>query len=385
METLIMSPSSRREYTESVRQRYSESEKQQKTVILDEFCQDTGYNRKYAIRVLGRKRRKTVVNKKRGRKRKYGNPLLLVILYQLWRWTNLPCSKRLKAIIPIWLPYYPSRIPRDIAHDLYTISASTIDRLMKHDRFRFRKLGLSTTKPGSLLKKHIPIAKDQWDESRPGFLEVDSVAHCGSSAGGSFALTINCVDIATTWTEQAAVWGKGETGVLNALTNIENRIPFKLLGFDCDNGSEFLNWHILHHYKNRKTPVHFTRSRPYFKNDNAHIEEKNWTHVRQYLGYQRFDKIELIALLNDLFETEWRLYFNFFIPSVKLIDKIRDGSKIKKKYDPPRTPFQRVLESPAIPEEHKAKLKTLFSTLNPIQLRNTMHTKITQIQKMAIQ
>jgi len=256
---------------------------------------------------------------------------------------------------------------------------------MKHDRFRFRKLGLSTTKPGSLLKKHIPIAKDQWDESRPGFLEVDSVAHCGSSAGGSFALTINCVDIATTWTEQAAVWGKGETGVLNALTNIENRIPFKLLGFDCDNGSEFLNWHILHHYKNRKTPVHFTRSRPYFKNDNAHIEEKNWTHVRQYLGYQRFDKIELIALLNDLFETEWRLYFNFFIPSVKLIDKIRDGSKIKKKYDPPRTPFQRVLESPAIPEEHKAKLKTLFSTLNPIQLRNTMHTKITQIQKMAIQ
>lgn len=277
-----MSPSSRREYTEIVRQRYSESEKQQKTVILDEFCQATGYNRKYAIRVLGRKRRKTVVNKRRGRKRKYDNPLLLVILYQLWRWTNLPCSKRLKAIIPIWLPYYPSRIPQDVTNALYTISASTIDRLMRQDRFRFRKLGLSTTKPGSLLKKHIPIAKDQWDESRPGFLEVDSVAHCGSSAGGSFALTINCVDIATTWTEQAAVWGKGETGVLNALVNIENRIPFKLLGFDCDNGSEFLNWPIQKHYLNRKRPVNFTRSRPYYKNDNAYIEQNNWTPIDSY-------------------------------------------------------------------------------------------------------
>jgi len=335
-----MSPDSRREYRDSIKQRYHLAPKAEKGQILNEFCQVTGYNRKYAIRVLNKKDLKAIKKKRRGRKRKYTNPLITIILYQLWKWTNLPCSKRLKAIIPIWLPFYPSPISRELYEDLCAISPSTIDRLMKNHRSRYMKMGLSTTQPGTILKKQIPIATNKWDQRQPGFIEADTVAHCGSSVMGSFVYTINCVDIATQWTEQFAIWGKGETGVLKGLININKRLPFDLRGFDCDNGSEFLNWPIQKHYLNRKRPVNFTRSRPYYKNDNAYIEQNNWTHIRQLLGYARFGKPELVGMLNDLYENEWRLLLNFFIPYVKLLDKTRQGSKTTKKYDP-LTPIRR--------------------------------------------
>lgn len=385
METLIMSPDSRWEYRNSIKQRYHNAAKAEKGKILDEFCQVAGYNRKYAIRVLNHQGYKVLKKKRRGRKRKYTNPLITVILYRLWRWTNLPCSKRLKAIIPIWLPFYPLPISRELYNDLCAISPATIDRLMKSNRPKSKKLGLSTTKPGSILKKHIPIATNQWNEKRPGYIEADTVAHCGSSTMGSFVYTINCVDIATQWTEQYAVWGKGETGVLKGLINIEERLPFDLLGFDCDNGSEFLNWPIQKHYLNRKRPVNFTRSRPYYKNDNAHIEQKNWTHIRQFLGYHRFDKSELVEMLNDLYEKEWRLLFNFFIPYVKLLDKTREGSRTIKKYDQPRTPYQRLMACPAIPNKQKIELRTQFESLDPVKLIEIVSRKIKQIQKVALQ
>jgi len=384
METLIMSPASKREYAESIKSRYHKANRDNKTKILDEFCSICGYNRKYAIRLLSDRRKKAFTKSlRRGRKKKYTHHQILPILFDLWTKTNLPCSKRLKAIIPLWLPFYPYDIDEEAYYDLLTISPATIDRLMKPNRSKYQKAGLSTTRPGSLIKKHIPIATNQWDESRPGFLEADSVAHCGTSMGGSFVFTINCVDIATTWTEQFAVWGKGEKGVVNALVNIENRLPFELLGFDCDNGSEFLNWHIVRHFLKRKKPVHFTRSRAYYKNDNAHIEEKNWTHIRQYLGYQRFDKIELIDLLNDLYCNEWRLYFNFFIPSVKLTAKNRIGAKTLKIYDKPKTPFQRVLDSPLIQPNQKVELQNIFETLNPFELQKSMKQKIAKVIETA--
>jgi hypothetical protein len=194
-----------------------------------------------------------------------------------------------------------------------------------------------------------------------------------------FVYTINCVDIATAWNAQRAVWGKGELGVMSAIQSIEESLPFPILGFDCDNGTEFLNWHLYRHFSQRKQPIQFTRSRPYHKNDNAHIEEKNWTHLRQYLGYQRFDNIQLVNLLNELYTSEWSLYFNFFIPSVKLTDKMRSGSKIIKKYDKPKTPFQRLLESPAITDEVKEKLKKQFDILNPFYLQKQMSEKIKNI------
>lgn len=199
-----------------------------------------------------------------------------------------------------------------------------------------------------------------------------------------FVFTIDCVDIATGWTEQRAVWGKGERGVLQAVQNIEAALPFPLLGFDCDNGSEFLNWHLYRYLTHqRKKPVHFTRSRAYHKNDNAHVENKNWTHVRQFLGYERFDKPELVEMINRLYTTEWRYLLNYFLPSVKLVAKERVGSKIIKKYDTPQTPVQRLLNSPAIDDDTKQLLRAQLQTLNPFHLQQQVVHKIKAILRYA--
>jgi len=376
-----MGPKARHEYGDDLRPRYRKASQKEKKIMLDEFVANCQYNRKYAIRLLKASPKTSHKTSHRGRKKHYAHPGILEVLTFIWRRTNLPCSKRLKIILSLWLPHYPYEIPKEVLDALLKISPATIDRLMKPDRAKYQKKGLTFTKPGTLIKKHIPIKTNQWDETKPGFIEVDSVAHCGNSGAGSFAFTIDCVDIATTWTEQRAVWGKGERGILNAMINIEQSLPFELLGFDCDNGSEFLNWHLVRHYLKRKKPVQFTRSRAYHKNDNAHIEEKNWTHVRQYLGYQRFDKIELVDMLNDLYTTEWRLYFNFFIPSVKLVAKHRLGSKIIKQYDSPQTPLQRIMDSDQVADEKKTQLIDLFNTLNPFVLQEQMSAKIKAIMK----
>jgi hypothetical protein len=374
-----MGTATKYEILASIRSRYRSSSKKEKKKILDEFCATCKYNRKYAVRLLNSPITPRVSKNlsKRGRKRQYSNPVILKVLRDIWVATNLPCSKRLTAILPLWLPHYDRLTLSDLVKcQLLEMSPATIDRLMKPSRSKYSKHGLCTTKPGSIIKKKIPIKTNQWDERKPGFMEADTVAHCGSSTTGTFISTVNWVDISTTWTEQRAVWGKGETGVCMAIQNMEQSVPFPVLGFDCDNGSEFLNWHLVKYFTNRKNPVQFTRARAYMKNDNAHIENKNWTHVRLYLGYQRFDKYELVAMLNELYTTEWNLYFNFFTPSVKLIEKQRVGSKIIKKYDKPKTPFQRILESEYIPSKTKKRLQEQFLTLNPFKLKNQMMLKI---------
>jgi hypothetical protein len=254
-------------------------------------------------------------------------------------------------MLPIWLPKYVElfgELSADVTQALLKISPPTIDRILKPIRIHYTKRGRSTTKPGTLLRKQIPIKTNQWDESRPGFLEADTVAHCGTSTAGMYANTIDFVDIATGWTEQRAVWGTGETGTLQQIKHIEKTLPFPLLGFDCDNGREFLNRTLLKHFTQRKQPVQFTRSRTYHKDDNAHVEQKNWTHIRQWLGYDRLGKQITVPLLNKLYTQEWRLFHNFFCPSVKLIDKERIGSKTVKHHDSPKTPYQRIMESPHI-------------------------------------
>jgi hypothetical protein len=263
---------------------------------------------------------------------------------------------------------------------LRRISPSTIDRLLEPVRISHKKHGMSTTKPGTLLRKHIPILTNQWNESRPGFLEADTVAHCGQSMAGMFAFSIDFVDIATGWTEQRAVWGKGETGVLEQIKDVEELLPFTLLGFDCDNGSEFLNHHLLRHFTERH--VAFTRSRAYHKDDNAHIEQKNWTHVRQWLGYERLDNRDMVPLLNDLYRTEWRLFHNFFCPSVKLIAKERIGSKTIKRHDLPKTPYQRIMESVYIDTSVKKELSKQLERLNPFALRKAMEVKLNKISQL---
>jgi hypothetical protein len=379
----MMSPRSKKEYTEAVHKRYKHASRSEKKVILDEFCATTGYHRKYAIILLkGFTRFRKPVRKKRGRKARYRKDEIIKPLKKIWLAANLPCSKRLKAILPLWLPGYHEwfgMLPLDVVQALRHISPATIDRVLKPVRTKYGRHGRSTTKPGTLLRRQIPIAVNQWDETRPGFLEADMVAHCGDTTAGMYISTLDLVDIATGWTEQRAVWGKGERGVLEQIADVESSLPFPLLGFDCDNGSEFLNYHLLRHFTERTKPVSFTRSRAYHKDDNAHIEQKNWTHVRQWLGYDRFDDPSLVDLLNDLYRNEWRLFHNFFCPSVKLIAKERIGSKTIKRHDIPRTPYQRIMLSNHISESIKRSLTKELETLNPFMLRETMEAKLKKI------
>jgi len=378
-----MSPRSRREYREAVHLRYKNASRHEKTTILDEFCATCRCHRKHAIRVLrGFKRFTKPRPKRRGRPPIYQNDTIINPLKTIWLAANLPCSKRLKVMLPIWLPKYVElfgELSADVTQALLKISPPTLDRILKPIRIHYTKRGRSTTKPGTLLRKQIPIKTNQWDESRPGFLEADTVAHCGDSTAGMYANTIDFVDIATGWTEQHAVWGTDETGVLQQIKHIEKTLPFPILGFDCDNGREFLNRTLFKHFTQRKQPVQFTRSRAYHKDDNAHIEQKNWTHVRQWLGYQRLDDPNVVPLLNNLYGHEWRLFHNFFCPSMKLLSKERVGSKTIKHHDPPKTPYQRVLESKHVHESVKQSLSKQLENLNPFLLREIMDKKMKKI------
>jgi hypothetical protein len=381
-----MSPRSKRECVEAVHRRYKNASRSERTIILNELCATCGYNRKYAIRLLrGFKRFTKPKPRKRGKPAVYQKDDILVPLRRIWLEANLPCSKRLQAILPLWLPGYGQyfgQLSEEVTNALLSISPATIDRLLKPVRIQYKKRGRSTTKPGTLLRNQIPILTNQWNESRPGFLEADTVAHCGESLSGMFAYTIDTVDIATTWTEQRATWGKGETGVLKQIEDIERALPFPLLGFDSDNGSEFLNRTLFKHFTKRKHPVQFTRSRAYHKDDNAHVEQKNWTHVRQWLGYQRLDNPLTVPLLNDLYRREWRVFHNFFCPSVKLLDKHRVGSKTIKRYDSPKTPYQRVLESPYIAQETKNAMTKYLEPLNPFLLKKAIEEKLKRISSL---
>lgn len=376
-----MNMNAKNQYLKEIRIRYITADKPEKISILNEFCLNCSYNRKYAIRLLHKGHISPTKRKRMGRHTKYHSENIVDFLKCIWITTNTICSSRLKAVIPTWLPFYDKSLSRTDKELLLNISPRTIDRLLKPLRTCHGKLGLSTTRPGSLLKKHIPIKTNQWNEFRPGFIEADTVAHCGNSGSGQFVHTLNIVDIATGWTEARALWGKGQTGVFNALNSIKSSLPFNILGFDSDNGSEFINYYLFSFFLHQK--ISFTRSREYYKNDNAHIEQKNWTNIRQYLGYLRFDNSEILPLLNDLYLNEWPLFFNFFIPSVKIIKKERVGAKLVKKHDPPKSPFQRLLDSEHVNNKTKRELSDKFATLNPFLLQKEILKKISAILSLA--
>ena len=256
---------------------------------------------------------------------------------------------------------------------LFKISAATIDRILASSRVKCNR-GLSGTKPGKILKKHIPIKTDQWDEEKPGFLEADTVAHCGTSLEGSFVWSLTMTDIYSGWTENRAIWNKGAIGVLTQVQDIENSLPFEILGFDSDNGSEFLNWHLIRYFtgEQRSQQIQFTRSRPYHRDDNTHVEQKNWTHVRQIFGYERFGKQAVVWLMNDLCKNEISLMNNYFLPNTTLIKKQRVESKILKKHDKPATPYQRLMKSKHISDLRKNELTEIYKNLNPFELKKTI-------------
>jgi hypothetical protein len=383
-----VSPQAKKEYRKTLGLRYQKASRKQKSQILNEVCVNLSFNRKYAIRWLRnwKSPRRRKPKNKPGPKPQYQHPDFLKALKEIWIATNLICSKRLKEAIPNWIGHYQQLygfLPLEITKKLLKISPSAIDQTLKPIRILYRGKGRCTTKPGLLLKHHIPIKTNQWDEFKPGFLESDTVAHCGTSVEGIYAVTTNTMDIATNWSEQRATYGKGFREIAAQIEDMEKSLPFPILGIDFDNGGEFINRYLLKYFLKRKKPVQFTRSRAYHKNDNAHIEGKNYTHVRQWLGYRRFENPKIVGLLNDLYKNEWRLYHNFFILSVKLLSKERIASKTIKRHDKPKTPYQRILESNHIPKKTKGKLKAIFKTLNPFKLKMTIDDKIANIHSLA--
>jgi hypothetical protein len=366
---------SKREYVLAIWERYQRVGRRFKSKILDEFCAVCGYTRKYAIGLLSRKPRRR--ERKPGPRRRYDREVLEP-LKAIWLAAEQLCSKRLKAALPLWLPFYEQEqgpLAEPVRKKVLQISAASIDRLLKKERALYRGKGLCGTRPGGLLKHQIPIRTDNDDVDRPGFLEADTVAHCGSSLAGDFIWSITFTDIFCQWTENRATWNKGAEGVLGQVKDVETNLPFELLGFDVDNGSEFLCFHLWRYLLDRPRPVPLTRSRPYRKNDQAHVEQKNWTHVRQLLGYQRLEQPELVPLINELYRP-WGLLHNFFCPNLKLLSKTRKGAKTIRKYSPPQTPYQRLLESKHLSQEQKQKLQNRFQHLNPLQLKRELEQKL---------
>lgn len=360
----------RRVYLDTIRERYKNAPKSIKKIILDEFCQVCGYSRKYAIRILNRQIEPRV--NRPGPKPKYG-PVVTNHLRTLWLAMNRMCSKKMVVAIPLWLEFY-KEADSSLKNQLLQMSASTIDRYLKPFKQPFKK-GISTTSP-SMIKNRIPIKLLDGDVTEPGFVESDTVAHCGDSASGPFNSSLTVTDLYSGWTENRALGAKTAEQVKTQLEKIEEHLPFMLQGFAADSGSEFINEELEGYLKNRLKPVEFVRRRPYKKNDNAHVEQKNWTHVRELFGYQRFDHPDDVAKMNEIYQAYWNPLWNFFNPVMKLKKKTRVGGRIIKEYDEPKTPMQRLLESPHLPSHQKRKLKEKFSLKNPFYLKEQLDKKL---------
>jgi hypothetical protein len=381
--------SEKKAITKEVARRYRKARKKDKGGILDEFVATTGYNRNYASWVLsnwGREISRRLKNwdkivlvkdpklkKKRIRLRIYDQAVLLP-LKKVWGILNYPCGKRLKPflkeIVPVLEKFREIIIDPAIRKKILEMSAATIDRLLKGEREKWQVRGKSTTKPGMLLKSQIKIRTfSEWNENKPGFIEIDLVGHEGGYIDGFYIQTLTATDIFTGWTETEAVKNKARIWVFEGLKNHRSRFPFPILGIDSDNGGEFIN-HPLHEYCLAES-ITFTRSRSYRKNDNCYVEQKNFSVVRKMVGYRRYDTEEEQKILNRLYRF-LSFYTNYFQPLRKLIKKERVGAKVRKTYDAPRTPYRRVLEIPEIPERTKETLTRLYDQINPAQLKREM-------------
>ena len=380
-----MSGKSKWDYLKAIYFRYKKVSKPLRSRILDEFCQVCRYNRKYAIRLLnGPAPQKTNTTTPKGRRPTYGAKVISAMTV-IWEAAGYPCSARLKALLPLWLPWAIKRLAlsAQVQKQLLAISPATIDRRLGPKKRQLKKRLYGRTKPGTLLKHHIPIKTDSWDVTTPGFTEIDLVSHSGNSASGDFLHSLNVTDIHSTWVESRAVMGKSQIGVLNAMQDIEQALPFKLLGIDSDNGSEFINYH-LKTFCDQNT-IQLTRGRPYKKDDNAHIEQKNYTHVRKIFGYLRYDSPSAQKAINDLYQNELRILQNLFLPSMKLSKKTRVGSKLKRRYDKPQSPLERLLNCPQADPVKTQQLKQLRERTDPFELAKRLEQKLERIFEMANQ
>ncbi|NTW12083.1 MAG: transposase family protein [Anaerolineales bacterium] len=381
----MMSLKSKRELLEVVRPRYLKASKLEKQKMLDEFTSATGYHRKYAIRVL--KNQRQVQNHLKGKTKTY-KPIyggeVVQVLEQIWEIYGQICSKRLQPMLPEAMKVLERckeiNITKDTKELLLKISSASIDRCLRPIRCKSSR-GLGTTKPGSLLKSLIHVQTfTAWDEEQPGFMEIDLVAHCGNTTEGQYLNTLTCTDLSTGWTDVTALAHRSQQAVSTAIHHMRQRLPFPLLGIDSDNGSEFINDTLYRYCLDEK--ITFTRSRPYKKNDQAHVEQKNWSVVRHTVGYDRWETDQEFSILESI-HADLRLYINFFQPSFKLIAKERIGNKTIKRYDTAKTPYQRILERKDIPLETKARLMNLYVQLNPAELRRSIDQTTAKLWKIS--
>ncbi|MCE9615855.1 MAG: transposase family protein [Lentisphaerae bacterium] len=369
---------SKREYLARIKDRYRHAGRKGKARILDEFCAVCGHHRKHAIRLLNADHRR--VRRKPGRPRSCGADELQV-LEDIWLNADCPCSVRLAGMIKLWLPWYEKRhgdLDADCRQKLEAIRPRTLDRLLLPVRRKHGHRGLTGTRHGDYLKHGIPIKISHRDVDQPGFIQADTVAHGGNNTEGDFVWSLTFTDVFTGWTENGAVWNKGEAGVHELLRRFEDRLPFRVRGFHTDNGGEFINHHLHSFYRDRDEPVQMTRGRPGRKNDNPHVEQKNYTHVRGLLGYRRIDNPDVVEDINLLYEAA-NLLRNFFCTTRRLIDKQRRGSRYYKRYDAPATPCERLLATSKLYPMQEAALITKSMALDPYNLRTLIDAQRAKI------
>lgn len=377
-----MTNKGKRELLKAVRPRYLKADKAQKGRILDEFSAATGYHRKYAIRLLVHGP-PSLTTKKLGRRLTYGLDVIAA-LAEVWEISGHLCGKRLHPFLPELVEalerHGELRLGPETREKLLRMSISTIDRRLKRARAGIGSRGRTTTQPGTLLKHSVPIRTfADWNEQRPGFLEIDLVAHCGETTAGAYLHTLCAVDIETRWTEPVALPNKGQKATFEGILILRQRLPFPVQGIDSDSGGEFINHHLVRYC--RQEHITFTRSRPFKKNDQAHVEQKNWTVVRQIIGYARYESPEALKLLTSIYE-DLRLFVNFFQPVMKLTHKTRVGSKVRKTYDTAQTPYQRILASNDIDQAVKDQLKAIYLSLNPVELKHRIDSRLSELWRI---
>lgn len=374
----------RKQYLETLHEEYSRSSKKGKTAILDEYIKNTEHNRKYIIsRFNDPNLLSPPIQIKKTRKPFYP-PTVIGALEVIWEIADYPCGQRLKPIISAELDRLRQLkeiiISDEVAAKLKQISPASIDRGLKDKKKHLKKYRFSTTKPGTLLKSKIAVRLTQWDTARVGYLEADLVAHCGSSAAGQYLYTLSLTEISSGWWEGQAIMGKGQQATFEALKKLRAKTPFEWLGLDSDNGGEFINKILWKYCDDEK--IEFTRSREYRKNDNAYVEQKNWTHVRKIFGYQRYDTRPEQEIMNNMYDNELGLYKNFFQPIMKLAEKKRVGGKIIRKYHPAITPFKSLIESKQITEQQKLVLRNQYKSLNIAELRRKIIQKLDNLYRV---
>jgi len=378
-----MSQPTRTEVLRKLRRRYESAGAEHKRKLLDQAQELLGYHRKAAIRALGRPAQVWGPRIITGRPVKYEPGLLTPWLRAIWQATDYACGRRLVAMLPEWIPAYEQyerRMPGEVREKLLLASGRTLDRLL--EPLRGQGMSRSLTRPGTLLRQQIPIRGTLWEEDKAGWLEVDTVALCGGSVAGEFVWMVDGVDHATTWVEVRAMWGRGQVGTLAALQDVEASLPFSLLGLDSDNGGEFLNHHVLKWLQQRPRPVFMTRSRPYKKDDNAHVEQKNWTHVRQSFGYERHDNPAVVEPINALVRGAYGQLQNYFHASLKLDHKEHHAGKVRRIYGAAQTPLARVLASAEVTAATKQRLRQHKAGLNPFALKQTVERSLKTIAAM---